>query len=101
MFDETHTSHIQIAGLSVTGELRERTGADDPFGVFIGFLPQTWLGYGASYDPRRCPPEEQPYDPDAIELIAYDRDGKAIASEKGNNLLSTGGRPPCLAPPHP
>jgi hypothetical protein len=122
MFDPTYTSHIQIAGLTrsdvgavrirykdrdgtsrdapvdfarVAGELRQRAGADRPFGVFIGFLPQAWLSYGASFDPRRCPPEEHPYDPDAVEVTAYDDHGEVIARETGNNILSTGGRPPC------
>jgi hypothetical protein len=122
MFDETYTSHVQIAGLArsdvgdveirykgrdgagrdapvdfarVAGEVRRRAGADRPFGVFIAFLPQDWLGYGANYDPRHCPPEQRPYDPDAIEVIAYDDRGEVIARENGNNILSVGGRPPC------
>jgi hypothetical protein len=122
MFDPIYTSHVQIAGLArsdvndvrivykdehgakrdapvdfvrVTGAVRERAGADGPFGVFIGFLPQAWLGYGALYDPRSCPPEEHPYDPEAIEVIAYDRQGEPIAAETGNNITSSGGRPPC------
>jgi hypothetical protein len=122
MWDETATSHVQIAGLvradvsdvrilykdehgarrdapvdvaRVPGALRERAGGDRPFGVVIGFLPQAWLGYGALYDPRQCPPEEHPYDPDAIEVIAYDHKGEPISTQRGNNILSTGGRPPC------
>jgi hypothetical protein len=122
IFDPSLTTHVQIAGLarsdvsdvrilykdehgakrdarvdfaSVTGALRERAGADGPVGVFIGFLPSAWLGYGANYDPRSCPPEEHAYDADAIEVIAYDRQGQAIARETGNNILSVGGRPPC------
>jgi hypothetical protein len=122
MFDETYTRHVQIAGLarsdvsdvrilykdehgarrdapvdfaSVSGPVRERAGADGPFGVFIGFLPEAWLGYGANYDPRACPPKQQPYDPEAIEVVAYDREGEVVARKAGNNILSTGGRPPC------
>jgi hypothetical protein len=122
MFDNTYTSHVQIAGLArsdvsdvrilykdehgarrdarvdfaiVSGAVRERAGADGPVGVFIGFLPPDWLGYGANYDPRACPPEQQPYDPDAIEVIAYDHQGEVIARKPRNNLLSVGGRPPC------
>jgi hypothetical protein len=121
MFDPARTTHVQIAGLarsdvsdirilykdahgakldapvdfvSVTGALRERAGADGPFGVFIGFLPQAWLGYGARYDPRPCPPEEHPFDPEAIEVIAYDHEGEAIARETGNNINSWDA-PPC------
>jgi hypothetical protein len=121
-FDSILTSHVYIAGLArsdvrevrvlytdelgakrdapvdlaqVTGALREQVGADGPFGVFIGFLPQAWLGYGALYDPRHCPPEERPYDPQAIEVIAYDHQGEPIARETGNNITSVGGRPPC------
>jgi hypothetical protein len=77
----------------VTGALGQRAGADGPVGVFIGFLPPAWLGYGALYDPRPCPPEKQPYDPDALEVIAYDDQGQVIATETGNNILSLGGRP--------
>ncbi len=122
IFDPSYTTHVQIAGLarsdvseirilykdehgakrdapvhfaSVTAELQERAGADRPFGVFIGFLPQAWLGYGALYDPRHCPPEEHPYNPEAIEVIAYDHQGDPIARETGNNIISVGGRPPC------
>jgi hypothetical protein len=122
MFDPTYTSQVQIAGFaradvsevrilyrddrgaerdapvrfaSVTGEVQRRAGVDRPFGVFIGFLPQAWLGYGALFDPRQCPPEERPYDAQAIEVIAYDHQGQAIARETGNNILSVGGRPPC------
>jgi hypothetical protein len=122
MFDPTYTTHVQIAGFAradvsdvrilykdqhgfrrdapvdfarVTGALPERAGADRPFGVFIGFLPQGWLGYGALFDPRHCPPEKHPYDPEAIEVIAYDDQGEAIAREAGNNINSVGGRPPC------
>jgi hypothetical protein len=122
MFDPTYTTHVQIAGFaradvsdvrilykdphgakrdapvdftSVTGAVRERAGADGPFGVFIGFLPQAWLGYGASFDPRSCPPQEQSFDPEALELTAYDRDGKVIVSDTGSNILSVGGRDPC------
>jgi hypothetical protein len=120
IFDNTYTTHVQIAGLArydvarvrilykdehgakrdaqvhfarVAGPVRERAGADRPVGVFIGFLPPAWLGYGASHDPRPCPPEQRPYDPDAIEVIAYDDEGQVIAREVGNNLLSLGGRP--------
>jgi hypothetical protein len=122
IFDPSYTSHVQIAGLArsdvsdvrilykdehgakrearvdfarVTGPPLERAGANGPVGVFIGFLPPAWLGYGANYDPRPCPPEELAYDPDAIEVIAYDHQGQAIARETGNNILSVGGRPPC------
>jgi hypothetical protein len=122
MFDNATTSHIQIAGLAradvgdvrilykdeqgakrdapvdftiVSGAVAERTGADGPVGVFIGFLPPAWLGYGANYDPRHCPPKKQAYDRDAIEVIAYDHHGQVIARETGNNLLSLSGRPPC------
>ncbi len=48
---------------SVTGEVRERADADRPFGVFIGFLPQAWLGYGANFDPRPAPHESTPTTP--------------------------------------
>jgi hypothetical protein len=122
MFDPSYTTHVQIAGLAsadvgdvrilyedeqgakrdarvdyhgVTDTLAERAGADGPFGVFIAFLPPAWLGYGANYDPRSCPPEEHAYDPDAIEVIAYDRQGQVITTETGNNILSVSGRPPC------
>jgi hypothetical protein len=121
-FDPSYTSHVQIAGLArsdvsdirivyknehgakrdapvhfarVTGQVQERVRADRPFGVFAAFLPQTWLGYGALYDPRHCPPEQDAYDPEAIELIAYDHRGEPIARETGNNINSVGGRPPC------
>jgi hypothetical protein len=122
MFDPTYTRDVQIAGLAradvaqvrilyrdehgamrdapvdfarVSSPVRDRVGAGGPVGVFIAFLPQAWLGYGALYDPRHCPPREHGYDPDAIEVIAYDDRGEVIASETGNNILSTGGRPPC------
>lgn len=122
IFDPSYTTHVQIAGFaradvsdvrilykdqhgakrdapvdfaSVTGAVRERAGADGPFGVFIGFLPQAWLGYGASFDPRSCPPKQRSFDPEAFELTAYDRDGKMIASDTGTNILSVGGRDPC------
>jgi hypothetical protein len=122
MFDPTYTARVQIAGLArsdvrdvrllykdehgakrdapvdfatVTGALRKRAGADRPFGVFIGFLPQAWLGYGARYDFRQCPPEGNAYDPEAIEVIAYDQRGQTIATETGNNLNSVSGRPHC------
>jgi hypothetical protein len=122
MFDPTYTTHVQIAGLGrsdvsdvrirykdergarrdaqvdfarVTGALRERVGADRPFGVFLGFLPPAWLGYGARYDFRECPPEPHPYDPEAIEVIAYDQQGRVIATETGSNINSVSGRPPC------
>jgi hypothetical protein len=122
MFDPTYTTHVQIGGFAradvsdvrirykdqhgakrdapvdftrVTGAVRQRAGADGPFGVFIAFLPQAWLGYGASYDPRSCPPKERSFDPEALELTAYDRDGKIIASDMGGNILSVGGRDPC------
>jgi hypothetical protein len=122
IFDPTYTTHVQIAGFAradvsdvrilykdrhgakrdapvdfagVTGALRQRAGADGPFGVFIGFLPQAWLGYGASFDPRSCPPKQRSFDPEALELTAYDRDGKVIASDTGTNILSVGGRDPC------
>ena len=81
--------------VSVTGPVRERAGADRRFGLFMGFLPQAWLGYGAVFDPRHCPPEEHPFDPEAIEVIAYDHQGEPIARETGSNVLSAGGRPPC------
>jgi hypothetical protein len=122
MFDPSYTTHVQVAGLArsdvtdvrirykdkagawrdapvdfftVTGALRERAGADGPFGVFLGFLPQSWLAYGARYDFRECPPEAHPYDPEAIEVIGYDRHGRAIATETGSNLNSVSGRPVC------
>jgi hypothetical protein len=122
MYDETYTRDVQIAGVArsdvgdveiryrgrdgssrdavvhfarVAGDVRRQAGADGPFGVFLAFVPQDWLGYGAIFDPRRCPPEQRPHDPDAIEVIAYDDRGEVIAREKGNNILSTGGRPPC------
>jgi hypothetical protein len=122
MFDQTYTTHVQVAGFaradvsdvrlrykdqhgakrdapvdfaSVTGAVRERAGADGPFGVFIAFLPQAWLGYGASFDPRSCPPKERSFDPEALDLIAYDRDGKVLASDTGSNILSVSGRDPC------
>jgi hypothetical protein len=122
IFDPSYTGYVQIAGLArsdvsdirilykdehgakrdapvhlapVTREVRERAGVDRPVGVFIGFLPQAWLGYGARIDPRSCPPKENPYDPDAIEVVAYDDEGRVIAREKGNNINSVSGRPPC------
>jgi hypothetical protein len=122
MFDPSYTAYVQIAGLArsdvrdvrilykdehgakrdapvdfatVTGALRKRAGADRPFGVFIGFLPQAWLGYGALYDPRSCPPEQHRYDPDAIQVIAYNQQGDVIARETGNNINSVSGRPLC------
>jgi len=122
MFDPTYTSHVQIAGVArsdvsdvrilykddhgtrrdapvdfarVSDPVRERVGAVGPFGVFIGFLPQAWLGYGALYDSRHCPPQRHPYDPAAIEVIAYNGQGDVIARETGNNINSTSGRPPC------
>jgi hypothetical protein len=66
-----------------------------PSAVFIGFLSQAGLRYGALHDPRHCPPQEHPYDPDAIEVIAYDDHGGVIARETDNNINSTSGRPPC------
>ena len=122
MFDPNYTGRVQIAGLArsdvsavrilykhehgarrdatvhfsrVSTPLGERLGADGPFGVFIGFLPQAWLGYGALYDPRHCPPQEHRYDPDAIEVIAYNANGELIARRTGNNINSTSGQPPC------
>jgi hypothetical protein len=122
LFDSTYTDYVQIAGLvradasdvrirykdehgvrrdavvqvaRVTGPAVERVGADAPFGAFIGFLPPAWLGYGANFDPRSCPPEEHPYDPDALELVAYDHQGQAIATKTANNILSVSGSPPC------
>jgi hypothetical protein len=122
MFDTTQTTDVQIAGLArsdvsevrilykdehgakrdapvdlvrVTGALRERAGADAPFSVFIGFVPQAWVGYGAVFDPRHCPPEERPYDAEAMEVMAYDAQGEVIARETGSNIISVGGRPPC------
>jgi hypothetical protein len=120
IFDNTYSTHVQTAGLArsdvarvrilykdergakrdapvhfarVAGPLRRRVGADRPFGVFIAFLPPAWLGYGASIDPRPCPPEQRAYEPDSIEVLAYDDEGKVIAREVGPNLLSLGGRP--------
>jgi hypothetical protein len=122
MFDPSYTSQVQIAGLAradvaqvrilyrdeqgttrdapvdfarVSSPARDRVGATGPVGVFLAFLPQDWLGYGALYDPRHCPPREHGYDPDAFEVIAHDDHGEVIASKTGNNILSTGGRPPC------
>ena len=122
MFEPSRTGHVQIAGVtrsdvrdvrllykdergakrdarvdfaSVTGATRERAGADRPFGVFLAFLPPAWLGHGASFDPRSCPPEGHPFDPGAIEVIAYDHEGRAIAREPGNNIISFGGPSPC------
>ena len=122
MFDPALTTYVHIAGFAradvsdvrllyrnergakrdaavnfaqVTTPLPERAGAYEPFGIFIAFLPQAWLGYGANFDPRPCPVEEQSYEPDAIEVIAYDHQGQAIARETGNNLISTDGRPHC------
>jgi hypothetical protein len=122
MFDPTYTSWVQIAGLAraevsqvrvlyedehgvrrdapvdfarVSSPVRDGAGAGGPVGVFIAFLPQAWLGYGALIDPRQCPPQEHPLDPDAIEVIAYDDHGEVIASETGNNVNSVSGRPPC------
>jgi hypothetical protein len=122
MFDPSYTANVQIAGLAradvravrilykdehgakrdapvdfarVTGALRKRAGADRPFGVFIGFLPQAWLRYGARFDFRECPPKDNAYDPEAIEVIAYDRQGDVIARQTGNNLNSVSGRPLC------
>jgi hypothetical protein len=123
IFDPSRTTHVQVAGVArsdvsrlrilykdehgakrdapvdftrVAGSVRKRAGADGAFGVFIGFLPPSWLGYGARYDPRRCPPEEHPYDPVALEVVAYDQTGRAIATERGNNINSWAG-PPCPA----
>ena len=120
MFDTTQTTDVQIAGLArsdvsevrilykdehgakrdapvdlvrVTGALRERAGADAPFSVFIGFVPQAWVGYGAVFDPRHCPPEERPYDAEAMEVMAYDAQGEVIATEAGSNAISVAGRP--------
>jgi hypothetical protein len=122
MFEPTRTAHVQISGLarsdvgdvrilykdehgekldapvdfaSVTDAVRERAGADSSFGLFIGFLPQAWLGYGARYDPRACPPKENPIDHEAIDVIAYDRNGDVITSVPGNNINSFGGPSPC------
>jgi hypothetical protein len=122
MFDPSYTANVQIAGLAradvrdvrilykdergakrdalvdfatVTGSLRKRAGADRPFGAFIGFLPQAWLGYGARFDFRECPPKENAYDPEAIEVIAYGERGQAIARQTGNNINSVSGRPIC------
>jgi hypothetical protein len=122
MFEPSRTSHVQIAGIArsdvsdvrmlykdergarrdarvdfaiVAGTPRERAGAERPFGVFLAFLPPAWLGHGASYDPRSCPPEEHPYDPDAVEVIAYDHEGQVLARKMGNNILSFGGPSPC------
>jgi hypothetical protein len=124
IFDNATTAHVQMVGLAradvsdvrilykdehgakrdapvdfavVSGAVREQAGADGPVGVFIGFLPPAWLGYGANYDPRPCPPKQQAYDPDAIEVIAYDHQGQVISRETGNNLLSLSGRP-CRGP---
>jgi hypothetical protein len=120
IFDNTTTTHVQVAGLAradvsdvrilykdedgakrdatvhferVSSAVREQAGADGPVGVFIAFLPPAWLGYGASIDPRPCPPEQKEYVPDAIEVIAYDDQGEVVARETGPNLLSLGGRP--------
>ena len=120
IFDPARTSHVQINGLArsdvrdirilykdeqgakrdarvdlarVSAAPSERTGADRSFGVFIAFLPPAWLGYGARYDFRHCPLEEQPYDPQAIEVIAYNHQGQIIARETRNNGISTTGRP--------
>jgi hypothetical protein len=120
IFDNTSTTHVQVAGLAradvgdirirykdedggwrdapvhfarVSGPVGARAGADGPVGVFIGFLPPAWLGYGASIDPRPCPPEQRAIDSDALEVTAYDDEGRVIAREIGNNLLSLGGRP--------
>lgn len=122
MFEPSRTSHVQIAGIArsdvsdvrmlykdeqgarrdarvdfaiVAGALRERAGAEHPFGVFLAFLPPAWLGHGASYDPRACPPEENPYDAAAVEVIAYDHEGQVLARKMGNNILSFGGPAPC------
>jgi hypothetical protein len=122
MFDPSYTTSVQIGGFAradvsdvrilykdehgakrdarvdftrVTAPLAKRAGADGPFGVFIAFVPQAWLGYGALYDPRRCPPEKHPHDPEAFDLIAYDHQGKVIARETGSNINSVSGRPPC------
>jgi hypothetical protein len=122
IFDNTTTSHVQIAGLArsdvgdvrilykdehgarrdapvnfamVSNPVRERAGADGPVGVLIGFLPPAWLGYGANYDPRHCPPKKQADDPEAVEVIAYDHQGRELSRETGSNLLSLSGRPPC------
>ena len=122
MFEPTRTAHVQISGLAradvghvrilykdengekrdapvdfapVTEAVSEQAGGDDSFGLFIGFLPQDWLGYGARYDPRACPPKENPIDHEAIEVIAYDRNGEVITSVPGNNINSFGGPSPC------
>jgi hypothetical protein len=120
IYDNTFSTHVQVAGLAradvsdirilykdddgtkrdatvhferVSGPVRARAGAEGPVGVFVGFLPPAWLGYGASIDPGPCPPEQRPIVQDAIEVIAYDDEGQVIAREVGNNLLSLGGRP--------
>jgi hypothetical protein len=122
IFDPSYTTHVQLAGLAradvsdvrvlykdehgdrrdapvdfagVTGALAERVGADAPFGIFFAFLPPEWLGWGAKFDPRACPPEENPYDAEAIEVIAYDHEGHLIATKTGNNINSWAGPPPC------
>ena len=122
MFEPTRTAHVQISGLAradvghvrilykdengekrdapvdfapVTDAVSEQAGGDDSFGLFIGFLPQDWLGYGARYDPRACPPKENPIDHEAIEVIAYDDNGEVITSVAGNNINSFGGPSPC------
>jgi hypothetical protein len=123
MFDPSYTGHVQLAGLTrldvrdvrilykdesgarrqapvgfqrVGGALRERAGADGSFGVFMGFLPPAWLGYGARYNPRSCPVEERALDPDAIRVIAYGREGDQLASKSVSNLNSWA-VPPCGA----
>jgi len=35
------------------------------------------------------------YEPEAIQVIAYDHPGEPIATETGNNITSVGGRPSC------
>ena len=43
---------------------------------------------------RECV-REAPFEPDAIEVIAYDRRGRAIATGTGNNINWVSGRPAC------
>jgi hypothetical protein len=90
MFDPTYTSHAQLAGFvradvseirilykdpqgvprdapvdlaRVTGAPPERAGADRPFGVFIGFLPQAWLVMARSSTRGTVPQKSIPTTP--------------------------------------
>jgi hypothetical protein len=65
--------------------VRQRAGADGPFGLYLAFLPPT-IRY---QPPTESCPEKGTFDPEAIELIAYDDQGAEIARENLPNLIST------------